>query len=480
MNPAPHSIPALTRRDFLTRSGFGFGGLAASYLLGLDGFKTRAGNVPIDPLNPLASRVTTHRATAKSVIFLFMEGGPSHLDLFDPKPELERLAGQPMPESFGRPITAMGTASNSILPSKRTFKQHGESGIWVSDWLPEIARHVDDIAVLRSCWADGLNHVGSVCQMNTGDILAGRPSLGAWTTYGLGSANDNLPTFVVMTDGGEPLGGTKNWSSGFLPASFQGTAFRGGATPIFDLAPPKTIGDRQQRSKLNFLSALNQQFGADKAEDMELAARLNSYELAYRMQAAAPEAVDLSKESEATKKLYGLDDEATEKFGRICLMGRRLVERGVRFVELYAGAGSAWDAHNDIEGNHSVRCKASDKPVAGLLADLKSRGLLDSTLVVWGGEFGRTPFNEKGKGRDHNPWGFTMWFAGGGIKPGTVVGTTDEIGLRAIEDRAHVLDIHATILHCLGLEAKKLTYLHNGRDESPAINDGTVIRKLLA
>ena len=476
MRAVPHAIPALTRRDFLERAGFGFGGLAASYLLGLDGYQARAGV----SINPLAPRLTHHAAPAKSVIFLFMEGGPSHLDLFDPKPALDRLAGQPMPESYGRPITAMGTASNSIMPSKRVFKQHGESGIWVSDWLPETAKHVDDIAVLRSCWADGLNHVGSVCQMNTGDILAGRPSLGAWTTYGLGSANQNLPTFVSLSDGGDPLGGPKNWSSGFLPASFQGTAFRGGPSPIFDLAPPKSVSDRQQRSKLDFLTALNQQFGADKAEDTELAARLNSYELAYRMHSAAPEAVDLGRETAATKKLYGMDETATEKFGALCLMGRRLVERGVRFVQLYCGSGSAWDAHVDLEDNHSKRCQASDKPVAGLLADLKSRGLLDSTLVVWGGEFGRTPFNEKGKGRDHNPWGFTMWFAGGGIKPGTVVGSTDEIGLRAVEDRSHVLDIHATILHCLGLNAQKLTYLHNGRDERPIINDGAVIQKLLA
>ena len=374
----------------------------------------------------------------------------------------------------------MGTASNTLMPSKRTFKQHGESGIWVSDWLPHIAEHVDDIAVLRSCWANGLNHVGSVCQMNTGDILADRPSLGAWTTYGLGSANQNLPTFVVMADGAEPVGGPKNWSSGFLPASFQGTAFRGGPSPIFDLAPPKSVSERQQRRKLDFLAALNRNFGADKSEDTELAARLNSYELAYRMQSAAPEAVDLTGESEATRKLYGIDEDDTKKFGTLCLMARRLVERGVRFVELYCGSNSGWDAHVDIEENHSKRCKSSDKPVAGLLKDLKSRGLLDSTLVVWGGEFGRTPFNEKGKGRDHNPWGFTMWFAGGGIKPGTVVGPTDEIGLRAVEDKSHVLDIHATILHLLGLNSEQLTYLHNGRDERPTINDGQVISKLLA
>ncbi len=480
MRPSSHIRPAVSRREFLTRTGFGFGGIAAGCMLGADGFRAHAENVQLDPLNPLAPRAPHHAAKAQSVIFLFMEGGPSHLDLLDPKPELDRLAGQAMPASYGKPITAMGTGSNTILPSKRSFKQHGQSGIWVSDWLPHIAQHVDDIAVLRSCWANGLNHVGSVCQMNTGDILAGRPSLGAWTTYGLGTANQNLPTFVIMADGAEPVGGPKNWSSGFLPASFQGTTFRAGDTPIFDLAPPKTVGERQQRSKLDFLAALNRQFDADKQEDTELAARLNSYELAYRMQSSAPEAVELTHETPATKALYGIGENETDKFGTLCLLARRLVERGVRFVELYCGSGSGWDAHTDIEGNHSKRCKASDKPVAGLLADLKSRGLLDNTLVVWGGEFGRTPFNEKGNGRDHNPWGFSMWFAGGGIKPGTVVGRTDDIGLRAVEDKAHVLDIHATILHLLGLNGEKLSYLHNGRDERPVINDGQVITKLLA
>lgn len=480
MRASPHILPVRSRRDFLLRSGMGFGGLAAAYLLGTDGFKSRAANVPIDPLNPLTARTGHFPAKAKSVIFLFMEGGPSHIDLFDPKPELERLAGQPMPASFGRPITAMGTANNTLMPTQRAFKQHGQSGIWVSDWLPHIAEQVDEIAVLRSCWADGLNHVGSVTQMNTGDILAGRPSLGAWTTYGLGSANQNLPTFVVMADGAEPVGGPKQWSSGFLPASFQGTAFRSGSSPIFDLEPPRSINEQQQRSKLDLLSRLNQHFAADKQEDTELAARLNSYELAFRMQSAAPEAVDLSQETAATKKIYGLDEEPTRKYGSMCLIARRLVERGVRFVQLYAGSNSGWDAHVDIEDNHSKRCLASDKPVAGLLQDLKARGLLDSTLVIWGGEFGRTPFNEKGKGRDHNPWGFTMWFAGGGMKAGTVVGSTDEIGLRAVENKAHVLDIHATILHCLGLTGEKLTFLHNGRDERPTINDGHVISELLA
>jgi hypothetical protein len=454
--------------------------MALGYLLGRDGWIAQAANVEIDPLNPLAPKPPHFAPKAKSVIFLFMEGGPSHVDLFDPKPMLQKLAGQPMPASFGKVITAMGTASNTLMPSKRTFKQYGESGIWVSDWLPHIAEQVDDIAVLRSCWADGLNHVGSVCQMNTGDILAGRPSLGAWTTYGLGTANENLPTFVVMTDAAEVVGGPKNWSSGFLPAVFQGTQFRSGETPIFHLAPPKTVGEKQQRGKLDLLNSINRHFAEDKADDTELAARLNSYELAYRMQMAAPEANDLSGESEATRKLYGLDEDVTRKYGTICLRARRLVERGVRFVQCYSGSGSGWDAHVDVEDNHSKLCRSSDKPVAALLKDLKARGLLESTLVVWGGEFGRTPFNEKGKGRDHNPWGFTLWMAGGGIKPGSVVGSTDEIGLRAVENKAHVHDIHATILHLLGLNHEKLTYLHNGRDERPTINGGEVIRELLA
>ena len=477
-----HRTGALTRREMLTRAGSGFGAIALAHLLLHDGGLcsiARAADVkPV--LNPLAPKRSHHPARAKSVIWLFMDGGPSHLDLFDPKPALQKLAGKPMPESFGKVITSMGTANNALMPSKHVFKQHGQSGIWVSDWYPHIAQHVDDLCVIRSCWADGLNHVGSVTQMNTGDILAGRPALGAWTTYGLGTANENLPTFVIMADGGDPVGGPKQWSSGFLPAVFEGTRFRSDDTPIFHLKPPGTIGDKQQRSKLDLLAALNTHYAADKPEDAELAARLNSYELAYRMQAAAPEAVDLSKESEATKKLYGMDDDATAKTGTICLLARRLVERGVRFVQLYCGGTSGWDAHNDIEGNHSKHCQATDKPISGLLTDLKARGLLENTLVVWGGEFGRTPFNEKGTGRDHNPWGFTMWLAGGGAKGGTVVGATDDIGLRAVENKCHVLDFHATMLHLLGLNHEQLTYLHNGRNERPTINDGIVIQEALA
>jgi hypothetical protein len=463
-----------SRRDFLCNAGSGLGALALASMFADDALK--GADAP-DPLRPKAPHF---KPTAKSVIWLFMEGGPSHIDLFDPKPALEKLAGQPMPESFGHPITAMGTGSNTLMPAKRTWKQYGQSGIWVSDWYPEIAKHVDDMTVFRACWADGLNHVGSVCQMNTCSILAGRPALGAWVTYGLGSANQNLPSFVVLTDAGEVLGGPKNWSSGFLPATYQGTQLRNQGDPILDLAPPATIGKQQQRGRLDLLKHLNQHFNADKPDDSELEARINAYELAYRMQVAGPEAVDLTKESEATKKLYGMDEEPTAKFGTNCLLARRLVERGVRFIELYNGSGSAWDAHNDLEGNHSKMCRSSDKPIAGLLSDLKSRGLLDDTLVIWGGEFGRTPFNEKGDGRDHNPWGFTMWAAGGGIKGGQVIGTTDEIGLRGIDKRAHVTDIHATVLHALGLNHVDVTFLHNGRSERPTIVTGEVIREAFA
>ncbi len=467
--------PIASRREFLMRGGSGLGGMALLHLLSGEGTPALAAAAT----NPLASRNPHFAPKAKSIIWLFMEGGPSHIDLFDPKPALEKLAGQPMPESFGRPITAMGTATNTIMPSRRKWAQHGQSGQWVSDWYPHIAQHVDDLAVIRSCWADGLNHVGSVCQMNTGSIIAGRPSLGAWLTYGLGTANNNLPVFVILTDNKSVVGGAQNWSSGFLPATFQGTLLQREGPPILNLTRPGRIGAAQQRGVLDLLSDLNRHHAGQRSGEPDLEARLESYELAYRMQSSAPEAVDLARETDATKKLYGMDDPATEAFGKNCLLARRLVERGVRFIELYCGSGSGWDAHQDLEGNHAKWCRASDKPVAGLLTDLKQRGMLDDTLVVWGGEFGRTPFNESGNGRDHNPWGFTIWMAGAGIKTGQPIGTTDEIGLRAVDRPYHVHDIHATILHLLGLDHLKLTFLHNGRAERATINGGNLIRELL-
>lgn len=463
-----HHWNVSSRREFFARAGSGLAGIALSSMLAEAAVS-----------DPLAPKKPHHPATAKSVIFLFMEGGPSHVDLFDPKPLLTKLDGKPIPDSIGKPKqTSRGTGNNALMASKRTWKQYGQSGMWVSDWYQNTAEHVDDMTVIRSCWADGLNHVGSVCQMNTGSILAGRPSLGAWVTYGLGTANKNLPSFVVMTDDRDPLGGTNNWSSGFLPAVYQGTQFRRGDTPILDLKPPTGVSDTQQRNELGLLRGLNELWSRDKSEDSELDARIRSYELAYQMQSSGAEAVDLTKESAATKTLYGLDDPACSVFGANCLMARRLVERGVRFIELYSGSGSGWDAHEHIEQNHGKWCRASDKPIAGLLADLKQRGLLEDTLVVWGGEFGRTPFNELSDGRDHNPWGFTMWMAGGGAKGGQYVGSTDDIGLRAADRPVHVHDIHASILWMLGLDHMQTTYLHNGRAERPTVLAGELVKEI--
>jgi hypothetical protein len=467
----PHLPPITSRREFLLKAGGGFGALALAALLKA---------APASDMSPLSAREPHHKARAKNVIFLFMEGGPSHLDTFDPKPELTRLHGQKLPASFGTVITPMGTGGNNLLASKRKFKKHGQSGIDVSDWLPHIAGCVDDIAVIRSCWADGLNHVGSVCQMNTGSILAGRPSLGAWTLYGLGSENQNLPGFVVMSDAGEPTGGARNWGTGYMPATYQGTFFRNGPNPILNLAPPEGVEPTRQGSKLELIERLNRIHQQSRPDDSELSARINAYELAYRMQAAAPETVDLSQEPERIKNMYGLNKKECGDFGQRCLLARRLIERGVRFVQIYCGGGSQWDAHSDLEGNHTRMCARCDQPTAALLKDLKARGLLDETLVIWGGEFGRTPMTEGTNGRDHNPFGFTMFLAGGGVKPGTVVGTTDELGLRAVEERAHVHDLHATILHLLGFNHRELTFFHNGRDERLTDNAGRVVQKLLA
>jgi hypothetical protein len=472
MKQLQHNWPVRTRREFFARAGSGLAGIALSAMIAEGATKAAP--------DPMAPKPPHFPAKAKSVIFLFMEGGPSHIDLFDPKPKLVELNGQPLPPSFGKLITAMGTGNNSLMASARKWQQYGKSGTWVSDWYPKIAEHVDDMAVIRSCWADGLNHVGSVCQMNTGAILAGRPSLGAWVTYGLGSANRNLPTFVVACDQGLPLGGSKTWSGGFLPAVYEGTLLRQGETPILNLLPPKGVSDVRQKAKLDFLNTLNGIHAEARPDDAELDARIRSYELAYNMQSAGPECVDLARESEATKEMYGMNTPETAMFGRNCLLARRLVERGVRFVELYCGSGSGWDAHANIEGNHGKWCKASDQPIAALLADLKQRGLLEETLVVWGGEFGRTPFNEHGNGRDHNPWGFTMWMAGGGVKGGQTIGTTDEIGLRAVEKPYHVNDLHATILRALGLDHLRVTYPHNGRAERPTVVGGKVIQEVFA
>ncbi len=470
----PHS-----RRDFLRRAGAGFGSVALMSLLANDAASNAA--APRSRRNPLAAKKSHFPGTAKSIIWCFLDGGPSHIDLFDPKPTLNKLAGKPLPDSFERPVTSMGSTANTpLLASQRKFKQHGQSGLWVSDWYPEIASCADDLCVVRSCVAEGQTHVGGVCQMNTGTLLPGRPSLGSWALYGLGSESENLPGFVVLTDyTAEPPGGSLNWGTGFMPATFQGTRLASGDRPFLDIAPSSPVATIQQRGKLDFIQRLNRKFSDERPEDDKLEARIQSYELAYRMQAAAPEAVDLTSESAETLRLYGIDKPETEKNGRNCLLARRFVERGVRCVQLYMGAGSKWDAHSDVEDNHSTYCLESDRPIAGLLKDLKRRGLLDSTLVIWGGEFGRTPMSESGKGRDHNPFGFTMWMAGGGVKPGMVYGATDEIGLYAVEDKAHLHDIHATILHLLGLNHEELIYQHNGREERLTVTEGNVIDNIL-
>src|SRR5436190_2430659 len=473
-NKVLHIEPLYTRLDFLMRGGAGFGGLALTYLLGADKL-LGAGRTS----NPLAAKAGHFPAKAKSVIFLFMEGGPSHIDLFDPKPKLNELAGQRLPESFGKVLTSMGEHNSPLLGSKRQWKQHGQCGTWVSDWLPHTAECADDIAVIRSCWADGINHSSGVCQMNTGSILAGRPSLGSWVTYGLGSVNEDLPAFGVMQDNATQIvNGPRNWGSGFMPALYQGIRIQGGSEPIPNLNTPEALTPEQQRAKLNFLDQVNRHYAEAHADQTELEARIASYELAFRMQAEAPGAVELAKESAATKALYGIGEKETDTFGKQCLLARRLVERGVRFVQLYHGAGSKWDAHEKIEKNHSELCRASDKPVAGLLKDLKSRGLLKDTLVVWGGEFGRTPMSEKGDGRDHNPTGFTMWMAGGGGKGGQTIGETDEVGLHAVEDRLHVHDLHATILWLMGLDNMGLVYKYKGRPERPTLNEGEPYKKI--
>jgi hypothetical protein len=467
------------RRQFLGKAGAGFGMIALSALMAEQGLL--AAETPEAAINPLAPRMPHRAARTKRVIFLFMSGGPSHLETFDPKPDLQRLHGERLPPSFGMVKTRRSVDKNKLLATKRTFNKYGQEGIEVSDFLPNIATCVDDLCVFRGCHGDSVTHPESVYLMNTGSILMGRPSLGSWVTYGLGTENQNMPAFAVLPDpGGWVKGGAPAWSNGFLPASYQGTVLRGGPAPILHLSTPRGISVAQQQRTLEFIQQQNRQHLQEREEGTELAARIASYELAFRMQQHATEVVDITRESEATKQLYGLDRKETAEFGLRCLLARRMVERGVRFLQLYCGDTNGWDGHADVEGNHRALCLASDKPVAGLLKDLKMRGLLDSTLVIWGGEFGRTPMTEGTNGRDHNPHGFTMWMAGGGIKGGQVIGATDAVGLRAEQDKTHVHDIHATILHLLGLNHHKLTFRHNGRNERLTDNFGQVIHAALA
>jgi hypothetical protein len=461
-----------TRREFLWETGAGFGSVALSGLLSADGFFAQpalAAESQAKFLNPMAPRQPHYAAKAKSVIFLFMYGGPSHVDTFDYKPKLYDLNDKTIEvKTFGR-----GGHRNQgrIVGPKWKFAQYGQCGKWVSDLFPNLAHRVDDIAFIHSMYAESPIHGSAMLMMNSGRILSGHPALGSWITYGLGSENENLPGFVVMLDNtGGPISGPKNWSSGYMPAAYQATVIRADGTPIHNLELAEGATRAEQRKLLDRLREKNQVHSAPRGDNSELAARIASYELAFKMQQYAPEAVDFSQETEATHKLYGIDQPQTADFGKKCLLARRLVERGVRFIQVYSGGShndNNWDAHNDIVLNHTRHAGNTDLPIAGLLADLKDRGLLNETIVVWGGEFGRQPTAEyaQGTGRDHNAYGFTMWMAGGGIKAGVSVGETDELGSNAVTDRFHVKHLHATILHQMGLDPNNLSYFYNGLNQ---------------
>ena len=466
-----------TRREFVWQMGGGFAGLALSSLLANDGFAFGKG-----PLAPKKPHFTTK---AKACIFLMMNGGPSQVDTFDPKPTLEKFAGQPLPDGK-KFINSGGRKVGFLTPSFRKFKPGGKSGLPISDFFPEVRKHADKLAVIRSCHTDSHAHGSALVAMNTGKTFIGRPSLGSWSVYGLGSANQNLPGYVVILDKrGGPISGQPNWASGFMSAAYSGTLFRPVGDPILDLRGPAHVTREAQRDQLDLLAKLNAEHLAARPGGQELAARIDSYELAFRMQSATPDAVDLAKETKATLDAYGVGKQPTDEFGRNCLVARRLVERGVRFVQLYSGGGhleETWDAHQSIEKNHGQHAAEVDKPIAALLADLEKQGLLESTLVVWGGEFGRMPFSEgKGEpGRNHNPYGFSMWLAGAGVKGGTAYGATDDLGFEAVEDRVHLTDLHATILHLMGLDHEKLTYFHQGRHERLTDVSGNVVKGVLA
>tara|TARA_B100001540_G_scaffold157621_1_gene139635 strand:- start:590 stop:1966 length:1377 start_codon:yes stop_codon:yes gene_type:complete len=413
-----------------------------------------------------APREPHYPSRASRVIWLFMHGGPSHVDLFDFKPDLVKYAGKPVPESFGNVMTRRNVAKNPLLGPIKPFRKRAESGLEISEFLPHIAEHADRLCVIRSMHGDSVNHPQSVYQMNTGNILMGHPSVGSWIAYGLGTLNRDMPAFVVLPDpGGGLKGGPPAWGSGYLPASYQGMTMRPGEAPILNLAPQPGISQKRQGEAFAFLQDMNGRFVDRIGEDDELQARIAAYELAFRMQAAAPALVDISQETAATHRLYGLENKETAEFGRRCLLARRMIEQGVRFVQVHSGNTLGWDAHKDVLSNHTEYCGKTDLPVAGLLTDLAQRGLLDDTLVIWCGEFGRMPMSEQGKGRDHNPWGYCSWLAGAGIEGGRAIGATDPIGLRAAEDKVHVRDFHATLLHLMGIDHMELSYFHNGLEE---------------
>ena len=475
-----------SRREFIWQMGNGFTGLALADLLATDTrlAGTAQGEDEVRQLNPLQAKPAHFAPRAKACIFLMMNGAPSQVDTFDHKPELEKFAGKQLPadKEF---INSGGRRIGYLTPAWRKFRPGGESGLLVSDYFPQVRKHADKLCVLNSCHTDSHAHGSALVAMNTGKTLVGRPSLGSWTVYGLGSENENLPGYVVMLDKrGGPISGQPNWASGFMPGTYSGTLFRPMGDPILDLKGPSHISDRVQREQLDLLAELNQKHLDERAGGRELASRINSYELAYRMQSATPEAVDLTQESQNTLDMYGVGRKPTDEYGRNCLIARRLVERGVRFIQLYSGGGhleETWDAHAGIESNHGQHAPEVDQPIAALLADLERRSLLDETLVVWGGEFGRMPFSEgKGApGRNHIPYGSSMWLAGGGVKGGMNYGSTDELGFEAVENRVHLHDLHATILHIMGLDHELLTWFHQGRKESLTDVGGRVIGDIL-
>jgi hypothetical protein len=462
-----------SRREMLGRFANGFG------ILGLASLLAESGRAELS--GPLAVKTPHFPAKVKRVIFLFMSGGPSHVDLFDPKPRLQRDNGKPLP--FEQP-KLVRTRTGNLLASPFSFRKYGQSGIEVSELFPNVAGCVDDLCIIRSMVADNINHNGACLQMNTGEQAFSRPALGSWLLYGLGSENQNLPGFVVISPA-QPAQGAPLWSSSFLPAAYQGTLVADLKNPIADLSNRLVPLDRQ-RQQLDALKELNELHRRQRPDDSQLSARIAAFELAFRMQREAPEAFGIDAETEATKKLYGVDDKATEIFGKQCLMARRLVERGVRMVQVYHTVTSKrsscqlWDQHGNLRAELRANCLATDKPIAGLLQDLKSRGLWNDTLVIWGGEFGRTPTAENNDGREHHPFGFTMWLAGGSVKSGLAYGRTDDVGWHAVQDKVHVHDLHATILHLMGLNHEKLSYRYGGRDYRLTDVHGIVVKAILA
>lgn len=474
MSPHFTNSCAFSRRELLRKAGMGIGSLA---LLDLMSREATAATNPLAP-NPLH-----HAPRARAVISLFMHGGPSQVDTFDPKPLLAKYAGQTLPESFSNlDLEFTKTSTAKVLASQRTFRKCGQSGVEISDIFEHLPKVADELAIVRSCYHTEFNHAPALYMAHSGTRLMGRPSLGAWAMYGLGSDSENLPGYVVMRDG--PLkGGPMTYGNGFLPAVYSATELRSSGAPILYLDRPDAMSGDDQRRILDFSQRINRQYLAAQNDDSNLAARIAAYELAYRMQMAAPEAVDLSEEPDSVKSLYGLDNDITRPFGTQCLNARRLVERGVRFIQLYhGGGGDGWDTHGGNDAKHLRNGRQIDKPIAGLIMDLKARGLLDSTLILWGGEFGRTPTSEGSDGRDHSPYGYSVWMAGGGIKGGTVYGATDDFGFKAVESPVQVRDLHATILHLLGLQHDKLSYYFQGIQQRLTQIDGEsrVIREILA